>query len=73
MMKYYKPRNFDQFQQWCSDFADVSDEEFVRLRTHAELEITKRKKLNDNDEYEEDIEELLDMNTDEIFFYAWMR
>ena len=25
------------------------------------------------EEYEEDIEELLDMNTDEIFFYSWMR
>ena len=44
--------------------------------TDEEIKVLKVRKLEielDVDEDEEDLTKVLEMNTDELFFYAWMR
>ena len=65
-LEYYEPKTPEEYEQWCRDFGSMTDEEIKALKVRKlELEL-------DIDD-EEDLTKVLEMNTDELFFYAWMR
>ena len=65
-LEYYEPGTPQEYEQWCRDFGSMTDEEIKALKVRKlELEL-------DIDD-EEDLTKVLEMNTDELFFYAWMR
>ena len=65
-LEYYEPRTPKEYEQWCCDFGSMADEEIKTLKVRKlELEL-------DIDD-EEDLTKVLEMNTNELFFYAWMR
>ena len=66
-LEYYEPKTPQEYEQWCRDFGSMTDKEIRSLKVRkVELEL-------DVDEGEEDLTKVLEMNTDELFFYAWMR
>ena len=65
-LEYYEPGTPQEYEQWCRDFGSMTDEKIKALKVRKlELEL-------DIDD-EEDLTKVLEMNTDELFFYAWMR
>lgn len=66
-LEYYEPKTPEEYEQWCRDFSSMTDEEIKALK------IRENKLDLDIYEDEEDLTKVLEMNTDELFFYAWMR
>lgn len=68
-LEYYEPRTPEEYEQWCRDFGNMTDAEINALRTRKNLLELDAEAYADDEE----IRRLLEMNTDELFFYAWMR
>ena len=64
-LEYYEPKTPQEYEQWCRDFGSMTDKEVKALKV--------RENRRTLDTAENSILRELEMNTDEVFFYAWMR